>query len=169
MTFRILLCSFEPKLMPSIYNANQSFVQKACRSHRWMECLKCQKQLGHSVVLWPHSDTDQTHILVNMSCLNAWKKKKQQQKTQTKQTLSLSCNINRNAWTNALQPNQELEILEKLQAATTSQNCFNIFSIIIKTVWHFWLLNRKLINKFSCVVCAIIVLHYILINIFFLI
>lgn len=21
-----------------------------------------------------HSDTDQTHILVNMSCLNAWKK-----------------------------------------------------------------------------------------------
>lgn len=62
-------------------------------------------------------------------------KKKQQQKTQTKQTLSLSCNINRNAWTNALQPNQELEILEKLQAATTSQNCFNIFSIIIKTVW----------------------------------
>lgn len=22
-----------------------------------------------------HSDTDQTHILVNMSCLNAWKKK----------------------------------------------------------------------------------------------
>lgn len=93
-----------------------------------------------------HSDTDQTHILVNMSCLNAWKKQ-QQQKTQTKQTLSLSCNINRNAWTNALQPNQELEILEKLQAATTSQNCFNIFSIIIKTVWHFWLLNRKLIDQ----------------------
>lgn len=101
---------------------------------------------------------------VMLKCLE---KKKQQQKTQTKQTLSLSCNINRNAWTNALQPNQELEILEKLQAATTSQNCFNIFSIIIKTVWHFWLLNRKLINKFSCVVCAIIVLHYILINIFF--
>lgn len=101
---------------------------------------------------------------VMLKCL---KKNNNNKNPQTKQTLSLSCNINRNAWTNALQPNQELEILEKLQAATTSQNCFNIFSIIIKTVWHSWLLNRKLINKFSCVVCAIIVLHYILINIFF--
>lgn len=99
---------------------------------------------------------------VMLKCL-----KKQQQKNPKQNKLFLSCNINRNVWTNALQPNQELEILEKLQAATSSQNCFNIFSIIIKTVWHFWLLNRKLINKFSCVVCAMIVLHYILINIFF--
>lgn len=27
-----------------------------------------------------HSDTDQTHILVNMSCLNAWKKKNNNKK-----------------------------------------------------------------------------------------